>query len=29
MFATVDWLNTYLDQLAKVTPADVQRLAQT
>lgn len=29
MFATVDWFNTYLEQLAAVTPADVQRLAQT
>lgn len=29
MFATVDWFNTYLDRLAAVTPADVQRLAQT
>ena len=29
MFATVDWFNTYLERLAKVTPADVQRLAQT
>jgi zinc protease len=29
MFATVDWFNTYLERLAAVTPADVQRLAQT
>jgi len=29
MFATVDWFTTYLKQLAEVTPADVQRLAQT
>jgi zinc protease len=29
MFATVDWFNTYLERLAGVTPADVQRLAQT
>jgi zinc protease len=29
MFATVEWFNTYLERLAKVTPADVQRLAQT
>jgi zinc protease len=29
MFATVDWFTTYLDRLAAVTPADVQRLAQT
>lgn len=29
MFATVDWFTTYLERLAAVTPADVQRLAQT
>jgi zinc protease len=29
MFASVDWFTNYLDQLAKVTPQDVQRLAQT
>lgn len=29
MFASVDWFNTYLDQLARVTPEDVQRMAQT
>jgi len=29
MFATVDWFTTYLEQLSTVTPADVQRLAQT
>ncbi len=29
MFATVDWFNSYLDRLAAVTPADVQRMAQT
>jgi zinc protease len=29
MFATVEWFTTYLDRLATVTPADVQRLAQT
>jgi zinc protease len=29
MFATVDWFTTYLDRLAKVTPEDVQRMAQT
>lgn len=29
MFATVDWFTSYLDHLATVTPADVQRLAQT
>jgi zinc protease len=29
MFASVDWFNTYLDRLARVTPEDVQRMAQT
>jgi zinc protease len=29
MFASVDWFSGYLDRLAKVTPEDVQRLAQT
>jgi zinc protease len=29
MFATVDWFTSYLERLAAVTPADVQRLAQT
>jgi zinc protease len=29
MFASVDWFTNYLDRLAKVTPEDVQRLAQT
>jgi zinc protease len=29
MFATVDWFNGYLERLAAVTPADVQRIAQT
>jgi len=29
MFATVDWFTTYLEHLAAVTPADIQRLAQT
>ena len=29
MFATVDWFTTYLERLSAVTPADVQRLAQT
>jgi len=29
MFATVDWFTNYLERLAAVTPADVQRLAQT
>ncbi len=28
MFASVDWFNTYLDRLATVTQADVQRMAQ-
>jgi zinc protease len=28
MFATVDWFNGYLERLAAVTPADVQRIAQ-
>jgi zinc protease len=28
MFATYDWFLTYLDQLAAVTPADVQRVAR-
>jgi zinc protease len=29
MFAGQDWLEGYLEQLAKVTPQDVQRVAQT
>ncbi len=29
MFATVDWFTAYLERLAAVTPADIQRLAQT
>jgi len=29
MFATYDWFESYLDQLARVTPAEVQRVAQT
>jgi zinc protease len=29
MFASVDWFTNYLDRLAKVTPEDVQRMAQT
>jgi len=29
MFATVEWFTAYLDRLAAVTPADIQRLAQT
>lgn len=29
MFATIEWFNAYLDRLAMVTPADIQRLAQT
>jgi zinc protease len=29
MFATVDWFNSYLERLEAVTPADVQRLAQS
>jgi zinc protease len=28
MFATYDWFQTYLDKLAKVTPADLQKAAQ-
>jgi zinc protease len=28
MFASVDWFTGYLDRLAAVTPADVQRMAQ-
>lgn len=28
MFATVEWFTTYLDKLAAVAPADVQRMAQ-
>lgn len=28
MFATYDWFTSYLDKLAAVTPADVQRVAQ-
>jgi zinc protease len=27
MFATYDWFTTYLNKLAKITPADVQRVA--
>ncbi len=29
MFAHYDWFTSYLDKLAEVTPADVQRVAQT
>ena len=29
MFDTYEWFTTYIDRLAAVTPADVQRLAQT
>lgn len=29
MFADYDWFTTYLDRLAQVTPAEVQRAAQT
>ena len=29
MFASHDWFNQYLDNLAAVTPEDVQRIAQT
>lgn len=29
MFASYDWFMTYLDRLAQVTPAEVQRVAQT
>ena len=29
MFATIDWFNLYLERLATVTPADVQRFAQS
>ena len=29
MFASYDWFLTYLDNLAKVTPADLQRVAQS
>ena len=29
MFASYDWFEHYLDELAQVTPADVQRAAQT
>lgn len=29
MFADYDWFTTYLDKLAQVTPAEVQRAAQT
>jgi zinc protease len=29
MFATYDWFLTYLDNLAKVTPAKMQKAAQT
>jgi zinc protease len=29
MFATIDWFTSYLERLAAVTPADVQRLAQS
>ncbi len=28
MFSTYDWFLTYLDKLSKVTPADVQKVAQ-
>jgi len=28
MFATYHWYETYLDQLAKVTPSDVRRVAR-
>ena len=28
MFASYEWFTTYLDKLAKVTPKDVQRVAQ-
>jgi len=28
MFATREWFTDYLDNLAAVTPADVQRIAQ-
>jgi zinc protease len=28
MFATYDWFQTYLEELAKITPADLQRAAQ-
>jgi zinc protease len=28
MFSTYEWYTTYLDQLAKVTPQDIQRVAQ-
>jgi len=28
MFSSYDWFTTYLDKLAKVTPQDVQRVAQ-
>ena len=29
MFASIDWFTLYLERLAAITPADVQRLAQT
>jgi len=29
MFADYSWYTTYVDKLAKVTPQDVQRVAQT
>jgi zinc protease len=29
MFATYDWFTSFLDRLAEVTPADIQRVAQT
>ncbi|HSB65821.1 MAG TPA: pitrilysin family protein [Anaerolineales bacterium] len=29
MFATTEWFTSYLDRLAAITPADVQRMAQT
>ncbi|MCK4899509.1 MAG: hypothetical protein KAS38_12065 [Anaerolineales bacterium] len=29
MFATYDWFTSYLNNLAAVTPDDVQRVAQT
>ena len=29
MFATYSWFTGYLDRLNQVTPADIQRIAQT
>jgi predicted Zn-dependent peptidase len=29
MFSSYDWFTSYLDNLATVTPEDVQRVAQT